>query len=88
MDSFADCTERDERSSTKLYNQENVQGTSVCRNRCCLFVFLKVGIYQKKLSAKSAFILGCNVWVMAFANTVLQLSTISSISFGVTSKLF
>ena len=42
--------------------------------------------YQKKLSAKSAFIFGCNACVMAFASTALQFSTISSISFGVTSR--
>ena len=27
MDKFADCTKRDEQSSTKLYSQEYVHGT-------------------------------------------------------------
>jgi len=31
MDKFADCTKRGEQCSTKLYNQEYVQGTRVCR---------------------------------------------------------
>ena len=39
MDEFLECTKRGERSSTKLYNQEFVQGTRVCRNDCCLLLF-------------------------------------------------
>ena len=36
MDKFADCTMRGVRSTTKLYNQKDVQGTRVSRNDCCL----------------------------------------------------
>ena len=37
MDNCADCTKRDRRSLTKLYNQANVQGTRVCGINYCLF---------------------------------------------------
>ena len=42
MDRIEDCTRRDERSSAKLYNQENVQGTRVYRNDLRLFMILRV----------------------------------------------
>ena len=37
MDICADCTKRDRRSLTKLYNQANVHGTRVCGINYCLF---------------------------------------------------
>ena len=38
MDNCADCTKRDRRSLTKLYNQANVQGTRVCGINYCHFI--------------------------------------------------
>ena len=37
MDGFVDCTERGAQSATKLYNQEDVQGTRVCGINYCLY---------------------------------------------------
>jgi len=41
MDKFADCTKRDEQSSTKLYNQEYVHGTRDAEMHL-LFLFTRI----------------------------------------------
>ena len=38
MDGFVDCTERGAQSATKLYNQEDVQGTRVCGINYCFYL--------------------------------------------------
>ena len=41
MDKFADCTKRDEQSSTKLYSQEYVHGTRDAEMHL-LFLFTRI----------------------------------------------